>query len=264
MDACYNFVLQPSKEEVLFNNVDATYIIHLTTADNSNERHDNIMKQLNANSPSKNIYILENLGFRGCKKDDYIQSAASDLTACFVTVFKHALSMGYNTVWVAEDDYNTDYRIQCKTVRNDIDTFIKDNYYEALNLGCSPKILIPATLNGKFWWCYGSGFTQSVIYSKALMEKVVDQDRSKMYHFDHVIRWNIHYYTYYIPIVYQFSGITTNSKEWNPTFDITQNKDFFNDRSYHHLFMQYKMAKLRFLFVIIYVLYIIYFIKVTQ
>ncbi len=262
-DVCYSFEqIPPSSDDIVFPSIDATYILHITTASNSEERMDNIMLQLKNNALTKNIYILKNLGYKNCKKANYIKTAALDLTDAAMTAMTHALEQGYKTCLICEDDFLCTDKIKCKEVRKDINDFVSNIYFDLFNLGVTPTILIPATLNMKFYYAWSGVDSHAVIYSDHMMKKITSEDRSKLYHYDQAFRWNVYYYTYYIPLVCQLHGITDNSREWsNNSLDVIANKEFFHDLSYQVVFMQYKQAKLRTLFIVIYVLYIIFVFK---
>ena len=95
---CYRFELLEF-EDCLFQNVDATYILHLE----GNGRIDHIHEQLKTYHPSKKVYIVYNKGYKKCGKDIDPQETHSDLVHANMTVFEHATP--YKHVLVLEDDF---------------------------------------------------------------------------------------------------------------------------------------------------------------
>ncbi len=64
---CYTFK-KIIYDNVLLDNVEATYIIHLK----DNGRLEDIQKQLKEYQPTKIVYIVFNEGFKKCKKPEFI------------------------------------------------------------------------------------------------------------------------------------------------------------------------------------------------
>ena len=65
--SCYRFlkVTDHDSDDILFELLDATYIIHLF----NNGRYPSIMTQLTLYKPSKNTFIVVNKGYKKCTKD---------------------------------------------------------------------------------------------------------------------------------------------------------------------------------------------------
>ena len=95
---CYRFELLEFND-CLFENIDATYILHLE----GNGRIEKIHEQLKTYHPSKKVYLVYNKGYKECKKDIHPQETHSDLVHANMTVFEHATH--YKHVLVLEDDF---------------------------------------------------------------------------------------------------------------------------------------------------------------
>jgi hypothetical protein len=82
--------------------IDATYILHLE----DNGRMENILKQLEFFSPSNDIYIVVNKGFRKCKKVLPKQQPPHDLVDTYLHVFQHADENNIKgNILILEDDF---------------------------------------------------------------------------------------------------------------------------------------------------------------
>jgi hypothetical protein len=78
-------------DEPIFNDIEATYIIHLE----GNGRYDAIEKQLQTYHPTKLVYIVLNKGFKKCEKDKRIDKSSLDIVDAFLTIFKDANEKKY-------------------------------------------------------------------------------------------------------------------------------------------------------------------------
>ena len=105
----------------IFNEIEATYIIHLE----GNGRLSSIQNQLKKYHPTKKVYILFNKGFKKCEKDKYINKSPLDLIDAFYTIFRDAYNKNYNNILILEDDFIFDEEILDKTHSENIESFLK-------------------------------------------------------------------------------------------------------------------------------------------
>ena len=156
----------------IFNNIDATYIIHLE----NNGRLDSIMNQLKIYQPTKKIYILFNKGYKKCKKNMFINKPPLDLIDSFFTIFKDAYNKKYNNILILEDDFifdenilnkhhtdNIDYFIDYKNKRNEIfiyylgvlpyiQTYYGEYHNKIFLSTGSHSCIYPRSFIRNFWW----------------------------------------------------------------------------------------------------------------
>lgn len=202
----YYYFKQKNYETGLFQEVDATYIIHLL----GNGRLSNIEQQLEKNHPTRIVYIVENQGY--CQKSLPEHKPAYDLTDAFLQTFKHARKHHYNNILVLEDDFffRSDIQKEC----HEIDEFLKTNSAFIYYLGVIPWI---QTLGFSHNRLYLSTGMHACIYSKQLRDHVLEYKQSD------IIDWDLFHnsmysrYTFYRPLCYQLFTPTENSKQWyNP------------------------------------------------
>jgi hypothetical protein len=253
---CYRFEKKTYNSGLLDDTVDATYIIHLE----GNGRLPNIENQLKQFQPSKTVYIVYNKGFKNCKKDLYLQTAAVDLTHAFVSVFKHAKIQEYQNILILEDDFFFSEEIKKIEVRQDIKHFVLKKtekreefmYY----LGCIPFLQSPSLFQNHSRVFLSCG-THSAIYSKELRERVL-YEKLNIYDWDLYNNYYTKRYMYYKAICYQLFPDTENSKEWGKNFYNTGSLLSFVFKSVHldqkvdpgyHYF--YIFSKMQFFFYLI-------------
>ena len=111
VNKCYNFVKKQYTKGLFDTSVDVTYIITMVNS----KRINSVNEQLQKYKPTKNIYIVENKGFKNCKKILPEQKSSYDLIDCFLQIFKHAEKENYNNILILEDDF---------IFSNDFKTFI--------------------------------------------------------------------------------------------------------------------------------------------
>ena len=99
---CYKLEDIEFEKGLLDDCIDATYIIHL---EGNEERRDNIKTQLSLYQPTKKIHILNNKGFKKCKKELKEQTPRYDLIDCFIHIFEDAKEKKYNNILILEDDF---------------------------------------------------------------------------------------------------------------------------------------------------------------
>jgi len=202
---CYRFELLEF-EDCLFENVDATYILHLE----GNGRIDHIHEQLRTYHPSKRVYIVYNKGYKKCEKDLAIQRTTDDLVHANITVFEHAQQ--YKHVLVLEDDF-----IFSKDVKNHaihVDDFLKRNTMFVYQLGGVPLIAIPTDM---YHYRSYSIAAHSNIYAVSARKRIVDNykvNKSQIENIDYYISTTIPVYMYHKPLCYQTFPMTDNRKNW--------------------------------------------------
>ena len=218
---CYKFLpYETKKAGVLDGCVDATYIIHLK----GNGRMPNIEKQLKRVIPTKTIYIIENPGFKKCKKILKEQKSQFDLIDAFLNAFYHAKENNYNNILILEDDFIWNDKLDDEKVGNSICNFIneKNDTNFIYSLGCAPfmkinmgnehqRVIFPATAHSLI---YGKKFREKMLESK---EKDRISEAFQLFtHWDFQIYYSetTHYFCYKSPLCYQIFPQTENQKNW--------------------------------------------------
>ena len=207
----YSFEDIINDKGLLDNCIDATYIIHL---EGNEERRSNITNQLNIYQPSKKIHILNNKGFKKCKKNLKEQTPVYDLIDCFIKVFKDSEDKKYNNVLILEDDFRFSEKIKEPKHIEEISTFINkcakvDQNFIYL-LGCVPYLQIPSLIkHSKVIFSTG---THACIYSKKFREDILRTPQHKIYDWDLYTNLNssASRYIYKIPLCYQLFYETDN------------------------------------------------------
>tara|TARA_A100001015_G_scaffold320547_1_gene447315 strand:+ start:1499 stop:2374 length:876 start_codon:yes stop_codon:yes gene_type:complete len=208
----YNFE-ERNFENSLFENIDATYILHLE----GNDRLGHVEEQLTKYIPSRKVIIVYNKGFKKCTKDLPIQCSTYDLIDANLNIIEHSIDNNYSNILILEDDFQFNNSILEDEPKKEIDDFIKKNkdseflYY----LGSLPLIkTINISNHNQLFLSLG---THSVIISKKMKEKL-------LLHKEHAKDWDIYLnqfflqkYTYYTPLCYQVFPETENQKNWGKT-----------------------------------------------
>ena len=204
---CYRFELLEFND-CLFENVDATYILHLE----GNGRLDRIHDQLKTYHPSKKVYIVYNKGYKKCAKELDKQTSGHDIIHANITVFEHAQQ--YKHILVLEDDFifNKDVAKHASHV----DDFLKWDALFVYQLGSHPMVAIPID-----WYHYRTCgvLGHANIYSSLTRTKVMDDfNNDKIIGYlgglDAYLFKNLPIYMYYKPLCYQTFPLTNNRKEW--------------------------------------------------
>lgn len=189
-------------KDVLFNNVDATYIIHL---EGTKERYKNINEQLEMYHPTKIVHIVFNKGFKNCNKES-IKNSTKDLIDTYLYIMNDAKR--YNTILILEDDFifNKDITNHTKI----IESFVNNNTDYIYRLGCIPYIQIPYN-----YYTYRGLFLGShcVLYSKSIRNKII-KDKNNISDWDVYINFLTINYIYYKPLCYQLFTNTENRNNW--------------------------------------------------
>jgi hypothetical protein len=222
MSKCYNYNLIKYKN-YLFNNIDATYILHLE----NNGRYENIIKQLNEYKPTKIVYIVFNKGFKKCKKEPYIINSIKDIIDTNNNIFNHAKENNYNNILILEDDFIFSQEIKNKKHTDNIDSFL--NTYKNMDFiysfGTLPFMLLPFDNNN--YISFINLGAHCIIYPKNIRNKILNYDKTKILDWDlfrsiNFIGYNI---LYYKPLCYQLFPKTDNSLNWGNFGPI--NKTFY-------------------------------------
>ena len=213
---CYDFKqVNFNDNNLLDYSVDATYVIHLE----NNGRYDSIIEQLNIFQPTQKVFILFNKGFKKCKKESYVNSTNTDLVDSYLQIFHHSIKNEYENILILEDDFFFNRKILKKQICDDINKFLLQNKNEEFlyYLGCLP--FAQTKYSGNHNKMLVGFTTHSVIYSKAIINKIIQLDRTKIIDWDNYSR-NFTRYIYNIPLCYQLFPDTENSKNWMNTSSI--------------------------------------------
>jgi len=213
--SCYKFIKRQYEKGLFDMSVDVTYIITMVNS----KRINSVNEQLQKYKPTKNLYIVENKGFKKCKKILPEQKSNYDLIDCYLQIFKHAEKENYNNILILEDDFifSNDLKSHVKNVNEYIKN-LKDGsfiYY----LGCLPWLKINSFFSRHSQLIASTG-TQSCIYSKKARENILNDDVYSMFDWDLYLHFkilNITRYVYDKPLCYQTFPETENQSNWpNP------------------------------------------------
>jgi hypothetical protein len=208
--SCYQFQLR-TYERALFQQIDATYIIHLK----NNGRESSIEEQLSHSPPSHLVYLVENQGYKTCPKKLHEYKPSHDLTDAFLQVFRHAHR--YNHILILEDDFFFTSSPTLSSSCTEIDTFLQTRDSKFLySLGCIPYLQSVGSNHNRL---YASTGTHACIYSKPLRTHILNQKQSE------IIDWDVHTnqyprYVYHQPLCYQLFPHTDNSQHWYNPFGL--------------------------------------------
>jgi hypothetical protein len=208
---CYEFV-EYNFNNCLFQNIEATYIIHLK----NNGRLNNVLAQLNENKITKHVFIMYNEGYKNCNKSEYINNTCTDLIDCNFTIFEHALKNNFNNILILEDDFIFNPDIKDLKIINDVETFVLNelDYNSFYYLSCVPivrrpykkvhsKIIIGCT-------------THSIIFSHDFIVNVLQNTNKKeLSDWDKFLFTSgFKRYSYHKPLCYQLFPKTQNYNNW--------------------------------------------------
>ena len=216
----YFFEEIKTQDGLLDNCLDAAYIIHL---EGNKERKSNITNQMNLYNISKNTIILNNKGFKRCKKKLREQTPICDLTDCYIEIFKNAEEKNYNNILILEDDYTFNEKIKDPAIINEISEFVNAQSSKNSNfiylLGTVPWLQLPSLLQPHSKVFISTG-THSSIYSREFRKNCLAIKCPQ----DTISDWDIYTnfyclytnrYIYKIPLCYQLFYQTDNFKSWN-------------------------------------------------
>ena len=205
---CYRFELLEFND-CLFENIDATYILHLE----GNGRLDHIHEQLKNYHPSKKVYIVYNKGYKKCEKDLKKQNVPFDVIHANITVFEHAQQ--YKHVLVLEDDFIFNKDVSKHAIH--VDDFLKRDTKFVYQLGAHPLIALPIDMH--HYRVFGV-LAHANIYSSSSRKTLMnDYKQDKMNHdlggLDSYTRKVIPLYMYHKPLCYQTFPMTeSRQKTW--------------------------------------------------
>lgn len=191
----------------MFENVDATYILHLE----GNGRLDHIHDQLKTYHPTKKVYIVYNKGYKKCAKDLHIQSSGYDITHANITVFEHAQQ--YKHVLILEDDFIFAKEVADHTKH--VDTFLKRDTSFVYQLGSNPMIALPIDM---YHYRVIGLLGHANIYSSSCREQLIhDFNHGKIIGsnggIDSYLFKTLPIYMYHKPLCYQTFPMTENRKK---------------------------------------------------
>jgi len=211
MTSCYTFK-EYNYDTPIFNNVDATYIIHLE----GNGRLDNIESQLSKFHPTKKVYIVFNKGYKNSKKEDYIDSPSKDLIDAFYNIFQHSRENNYENILVLEDDFNFDDKINEQIHGENIDKFIHDKTHDNFIYYLGAIVYLQTCFAETHNRLFLSTGTHSCIYSKKCIDYFLDNvDKTLLQDWDIYTNFNCQRFKYYTQLCYQTFPDTENSKSWH-------------------------------------------------
>uniref|UniRef100_A0A6C0JSI9 Glycosyltransferase n=1 Tax=viral metagenome TaxID=1070528 RepID=A0A6C0JSI9_9ZZZZ len=222
---CYKFYPMRFTDGI-FNEIDATYVIHLE----GNGRLNKIKEQLTRYHPTNQVYILFNKGYKKCKKSPNITIPPLDLVDAFLTCFKHANNQNYKNILILEDDFMfSDAVFQGAP---NIDQFLRDNKGPYVyHLGIVPYLQTPtkATIKNKItgkdgntWNALVSTGMHACIYTPEIRTQILSEDQQKITDWDLFLNINATRYAYEEPLCFQLFPATENSKHWDNTFGISE------------------------------------------
>jgi hypothetical protein len=222
-ESCYHFENIITQNGLLDKCIDATYIIFL---EGNEERKSNIKNQLEKLQPSKKIHILNNKGFKKCKKNLKEQTPKCDLIDCFVKVFNDAEEKGYNNILILEDDFIFNEKIKNPIVINEISDFINNESERNSNfiylLGCVPYLQIPSLFFKNKRVLITTG-THASIYSKKFRSNLLMLKQENINDWDIYTNFecpNTFRYMYKEPLCYQLFYETENFNSWDDSYNL--------------------------------------------
>lgn len=195
---CYRFELLEF-EDGLFENIDATYILHLE----GNGRLQHIYDQLKTYHPTNKVYLVYNKGTT-CKD---IPSTNEDLIHANMTIFEHASS--YKHILVLEDDFI--FSPHVVTDAKHVDEFLKWDSAYVYQLGSKPFFAIPMDMH--HYRTIGL-LAHANIYSHSARKHLLESERKEA-HIDNYIKNVLPVYMYHRPLCYQTFPMTKNRKNWH-------------------------------------------------
>jgi hypothetical protein len=197
---CY-YVETITYTDPLFENVDATYILHL---ESNEDRYEEVKRQLKMYPPTKFVHIVFNKGFKNCRKP-HVYNSTEDLADGCMYIMKDAQK--YNTILLLEDDFMFNPNVHEHTQK--IDEFVSTHSHFIYRLGCVPYIQFPYNSYTYFGISVGS---HAIMLSKSVRDKIISNPPK--------MDWDIYLqlltinYIYHTPICYQLFPITENQKNW--------------------------------------------------
>ena len=208
---CYTFKRLETVEGFFDPSVDVTYVITLE----GNGRYEHIEKQFKEYYPTRIVYILNNKGYKKCKKNLKENLPRYDLTDAFITVFKHAGAHKYKNILVLEDDFIFSEKVRDDETLAIVNRFVADRTDTDFMylLGCLPIFQVPYDTHHNI--PMQSGGTHAVIYSRPFRERILKAQLSTTIDdWDIYNNTSLNRYTYHEPLVYQLFPMTDNRTNW--------------------------------------------------
>lgn len=212
---CYDFeYLNFNKCGQFDNFIDVTYVITMKDS----ERYNMVYKKLEVFNPTSTVIVLNNFGYKKCKKILHKQNSAFDLTNAYLNVFYHSIKNNYKNILILEDDFEFDMvKMKDMKIINDLRYFFNKHRGEEFiyNIGTVPSLFNIIPVDTNHYRGFKIGYSQSIIYSNEIKVKVLIQGlNTKIEHFDHFISKQFVNYFYKTPLCYQIFKKTENSSLW--------------------------------------------------
>ena len=210
--ACYRFETILFERGVYDEFVDCTYIIHLE----GNGRKERFLKEIRETPMTRTTIILNNQGYKKCKKTLIDQAPYNDMTDAFLQCFKHAKESGYKNILVLEDDFIFDSKIRDPVNVNRVSRFVRSKAGEEFVyfIGALPLVLLP-TMDFHSYRAVKTQTMHSIIYSEKLIQRWETLNLEAK-HWDVIIDQNVaNRYIYEKPLCYQTFPETENRKTWS-------------------------------------------------
>lgn len=212
---CYNFDYLTFNKSGKFDSfIDVTYIITMK----SSERYNIVYEKLKLFNPTKTVIILNNFGYKKCKKILYKQNSAYDLTNAYLNIFYHSIKNNYKNILILEDDFEFDLvKVNNTKIITDIQNFFikRKNEEFIYNIGTVPSFFSIIPIDYNHYKGFKIGYSQSIIYSDKVRIKIlIEGIKTEKEHFDHFISKHFVNYFYKTPICYQVFRKTENSSLW--------------------------------------------------
>ena len=212
---CYNFILRKYNIGILDDFVDTTYIITITNS----ERIKNINEQLSKIIPTKNVYIVNNDGYKNCKKNLKEHKPFYDLTNSYFNIIEHSLLNNYNNILILEDDFIFSEKIKDKNIILSIKNFFDKNKNKpfVFNLGPVNTFFYPNfNIYNPIYKLYFSGTSHGIIYNRKIQKELINQFylEKDIGHWDIFLINKYNNYFYKNPLCYQTYSATENKKYW--------------------------------------------------
>lgn len=202
--------------------IDATYILYL---EGNLDRYNQIIKQIEKNHPTKNIYFIMNKGYKKCKKNVNVTNPTHDCTYSHLEAYIHAENNNFNNVLILEDDFIFDEDISNRTNIIQINNFlneIKDQQFIYFFGGC-PVIVHQIPDNLYHYHCTNIYAFHGYIPSKKFRQKILSLNKQEFVNdlnFEANLNKNAKKYMFYKPLIYQLFPVTDNQKIWGTIFGL--------------------------------------------
>ena len=223
-DICYTLEVLHF-DDPLFKTIPVSYLITMK----GSERRDSYIHQLSTYKPTKKVVIVQNNGFKMCKKPSWVNTSAMDLWHANHTILKNHIEESSAPVLVLEDD--VEFTNDLLDKYSDIERFIENEYVDVYSLGSQTYLSYPIDLN-HVHILYG-GCAQAVIFTNKGARKFQKVKRVLGLH-DCDMYMQLNSYMSTTPTAIQsFAQETINSKEWDYGGVLLKYNQFFGDYFFH-------------------------------